>query len=148
MLWLGWAWQADESLCAASADAVLRHGDMAQLLTAVDQVHVLTSLTGFEALLRGAGAGMACPSMPVGGSAMTYCIVRAGQPLQLDELVYGALIHYPIYLCQWSGGLISPEQALLQLLALKQQVTSVSIKQKLHSRWRPMLETLEAFWRG
>ena len=42
----------DESLCAALADAVLSHGDMAQLLAAVDQVHVLTSLTGFEALLR------------------------------------------------------------------------------------------------
>jgi len=140
----------DESLCAASADAVLCHGDMAQLLTAVDQVHVLTSLTGFEALLREVPVQVYGLPFYAGwglSDDVLHC-PRRGRPLQLDELVYGALIHYPSYLCQRSGGLISPEQALLQLLALKQQgPPQLSIKQKLHSRWRPLLETLEAWWR-
>ena len=141
----------DESLCAASADAVLSHGDMAQLLTAVDQVHVLTSLTGFEALLR--EVPVQVYGLPFyAGWGLSDDVLRCprrGRPLQLDELVYGSLIHYPSYLCQSSGGLIRPEQALLQLLALKQQgPPQLSLKQKLHSRWRPMLETLEAWWRG
>ena len=140
----------DESLCAASADAVLCHGDMAQLLTAVDQVHVLTSLTGFEALLREVPVQVYGLPFYAGwglSDDMLHC-PRRGRSLQLDELVYGALIHYPSYLCHRTGGLISPEQALLQLLALKQQgPPQLSIKQRLHSRWRPFLETLEAWWR-
>ena len=141
----------DEDLCAASADAVLSHGDMAQLLTAVDQVHVLTSLSGFEALLR--KVPVQVYGLPFyAGWGLSDDVLRCprrGRTLQLDELVYGALIDYPSYLCQRSGGLISPEQALVQLLALKQQgPPRLSIKQQLHSRWRPMLETIEAWWRS
>ena len=35
------------------ADRVVREGGMAELLERVDGIHVLTSLSGFEALLRG-----------------------------------------------------------------------------------------------
>jgi capsular polysaccharide export protein len=35
------------------ADRIVREGGMAPLLDVVDAVHVLTSLTGFEALMRG-----------------------------------------------------------------------------------------------
>jgi capsular polysaccharide export protein len=52
----------------AHADRVVRGGGMAPLLDAVDAVHVLTSLAGFEALMRGARwCAMARRSMPAGG---------------------------------------------------------------------------------
>jgi capsular polysaccharide export protein len=84
----------------------------------VDAVHVLTSLAGFEALLRGvevhtwglpffAGWGLShdrltCP--------------RRGRQLQLDELVYAALVAYPRYVSRSSGLFIEPEQAIEELL--------------------------------
>ena len=91
---------------------------MDQLYQEVDAVHVLTSLAGFEALLRGvevhtwgipffAGWGLshdrhACP--------------RRGRQLLLDELVYGALVAYPRYVSRYSGLFIEPEQAIKELL--------------------------------
>ena len=100
-------------------DALLIEGCMDQLLQEVDAVHVLTSLAGFEALLRGvevhtwglpffAGWGLShdrltCP--------------RRGRQLQLDELVYAALVAYPRYVSRRSGLFIEPEQAIEELLA-------------------------------
>jgi capsular polysaccharide export protein len=99
-------------------DALLTEGCMDQLLKEVDAVHVLTSLAGFEALLRGvevhtwglpffAGWGLShdrltCP--------------RRGRQLQLDELVYAALVAYPRYVSRRSGLFIEPEEAIEELL--------------------------------
>ena len=99
-------------------DALLTEGCMNQLLQEVDAVHVLTSLAGFEALLRGvevhtwglpffAGWGLShdrltCP--------------RRGRPLELDALVYAALVAYPRYVSRRSGLFIEPEQAIEELL--------------------------------
>jgi capsular polysaccharide export protein len=107
--------QADLQRCC---DALLTEGCMDQLLKEVDAVHVLTSLAGFEALLRGvevhtwglpffAGWGLShdrltCP--------------RRGRQLQLDELVYAALVVYPRYVSRRSGLFIEPEQAIEELL--------------------------------
>ena len=104
-------------------DALLTEGCMDQLLQEVDAVHVLTSLTGFEALLRGvevhtwglpffAGWGLShdrlsCP--------------RRGRPLQLDELVVAALVLYPRYVSRRSGLFIEPEQAIEELLEWLQE---------------------------
>jgi len=83
------------------ADRVVRGGGMAQLLDHVDGVHVLTSLTGFEAVLRGrevfchgtpfyAGWGLTRDLAPVSG--------RRGRQLTLEQLVAAVLILYPRYL--------------------------------------------------
>ena len=106
---------AELKLCC---DALLTEGCMDRLYQQVDAVHVLTSLAGFEALLRGvevhtwglpffAGWGLshdrlACP--------------RRGRQLQLDELVYGALVAYPRYVSRHSGLFIEPEHAIEELL--------------------------------
>jgi len=112
--------QAELQRCC---DALLTEGCMDQLLQEVDAVHVLTSLAGFEALLRGvevhtwglpffAGWGLShdrlsCP--------------RRGRPLQLDELVYAALVAYPRYVSRRSGLFIEPEQAIEELLEWLQE---------------------------
>lgn len=109
----------DEQHALRWCDEVVADVPMGHLLDAVDEVHVLTSLTGFEALLRGkpvschgqpfyAGWGLTTDSMP---------LPRRTRRLSLDELVAGALIAYPVYFDRRGRGRITPESALEQLLA-------------------------------
>lgn len=83
------------------ADSVVRGGGMARLLELVDAVHVLTSLTGFEALMR--GRDVSCHGIPFyAGWGLTRDLApvseRRGRRLALDELVAAVLILYPRYL--------------------------------------------------
>ena len=96
------------------ADQVVRGGSMATLLDRVDEVHTLTSLTGFEALLRGkpvitygqpfyAGWGVTTDTNPV---------ARRTRRLTIDELVAGVLILYPRYLDPVTGLPCAPETVI------------------------------------
>ncbi len=85
----------------AHVDQVVRGGGMAALLGRVDAVHVLTSLTGFEALLR--GLAVTCHGVPFyAGWGLTRDLGRVPERrrrrLTLDQLVAATLILYPRYL--------------------------------------------------
>lgn len=85
----------------AHADRIVRGGSMAALLDRVDAVHVLTSLTGFEALMR--GRDVTCHGTPFyAGWGLTHDLGRVpkrrGRKLNIDQLVAGVLILYPRYL--------------------------------------------------
>ena len=100
-------------------DAVLTGGSIQQLFRQVDALHVLTSLAGFEALLR--GVEVHCWGLPFyAGWGLTQdqlvCSRRSRQ-LPLDALVHAALIEYPRYVSRRSGWFIEPEQAVDELLA-------------------------------
>jgi len=100
-------------------DELVTDAAMGDLLMAVDEVHVLTSLAGFEALLR--GKSVTCYGQPFySGWGLTKDVIpsnpRRCRRLSLDELVAGALIEYPLYLSRMSDALITPEQALDELL--------------------------------
>jgi capsular polysaccharide export protein len=99
---------------------------MGVLLTAVDEVHVLTSLAGFEALLR--GRAVTCYGQPFySGWGLTRDIVphtRRRRSLTIDELVAGALIAYPLYLSRTNDALITPERALDELVAWRAKAGS------------------------
>lgn len=108
---------AGEDGAAAFCDEVVVDAPMHALLDAVDAVHVLTSLAGFEALLRGrhvvtwgqpfyAGWGLTDDREPV---------ARRQRRLGLDELVAATLILYPRYVSRTTRKLISVEQAVLEL---------------------------------
>ena len=95
---------------------------MHSLIEAVDEVHVLTSLAGFEALLRGkkvvtygqpfyAGWGLTQDMVP---------FARRTRRLSLDELVAGVLIEYPTYVSRTTKRYTTPERALDELLAWRQ----------------------------
>jgi capsular polysaccharide export protein len=82
------------------ADMILRGVASVELLRSVDEVHTLTSLSGFEALMRGvhvtvygqpfyAGWGLTTDIVP---------IARRRRRLSLSQLVAGTLILYPRYL--------------------------------------------------
>ncbi|HWI87530.1 MAG TPA: beta-3-deoxy-D-manno-oct-2-ulosonic acid transferase [Sphingomonas sp.] len=101
------------------ADEIVRGEAMPSLLARVDAVHVLTSLTGFEALLRGlevivhghpffAGWGL---TRDLAGP-----LPRRTRILTLAELVAGALILYPRYLDPVTE-LPCPPEILLQRFA-------------------------------
>jgi capsular polysaccharide export protein len=100
------------------ADLVLREAAIQQLFSQVDAVHVLTSLAGFEALLR--GVEVHTWGLPFyAGWGLThdaYSCPRRGRRLSLDARVYGALIAYPRYVSRRSGWQITPEQAIDELL--------------------------------
>ena len=83
------------------ADRIVRGGSMARLLELVDAVQVLTSLTGFEALLR--GRDVTCHGTPFyAGWGLTRDLApvpeRRGRQLTLEQLVAAVLILYPRYL--------------------------------------------------
>ncbi|RMB25770.1 capsular polysaccharide export protein [Sphingomonas sp. PP-F2F-G114-C0414] len=104
----------------AVADRIVRGGGMAALLERVDAVHVLTSLTGFEALLR--GCDVTCHGMPFyAGWGLTRDLMslsdRRGRVLALDELVAGVLILYPRYLDPVSGLPCEPETLFARMVA-------------------------------
>jgi len=81
------------------ADLVVDGGNIGAMLGQVDGLHTITSLAGFEALLR--GVPVTCWGMPFyAGWGLTddrEPPPRRGRPLTLDELVAGALILYPRY---------------------------------------------------
>jgi len=87
------------------------------LFAAVDELQVLTSLAGFEALLR--GRPVVCHGSPFyAGWGLTEDVhphPRRTRRLSLDALVAGALIAYPTYVSRRSGAFTTPERALFEL---------------------------------
>ena len=94
------------------ADAIVREGAMSDLLAQVDALHTITSLSGFEALLR--GCEVTCHGVPFySGWGLTRDLGnvpdRRGRNLSLDELVAGVLLLYPRYLDPVTGLPCPPE---------------------------------------
>jgi capsular polysaccharide export protein len=93
---------------------------------------VLTSLIGFEALLR--GTQVVCWGQPFyAGWGLTqdrHPHARRTRRLALDELVAGALLRYPVYLSRVDGLNCTPEQALDELL-----------------QWRAVCPARDPWWR-
>lgn len=112
-----------EEDAARWCDEVVADVSMGELLLQVDEVHTLTSLTGFEALLR--GKRVVCYGQPFyAGWGLTEDVLpvaRRTRRLSLDELVAGALILYPVYVSRKTGNATTPERALDELLAWRAQ---------------------------
>ena len=107
-------------------DSMVVDAPMGELLREVDEVHCLTSLAGFEALLR--GKKVVCYGQPFySGWGLTEDkapVVRRKRRLSLDELVAGALILYPRYFNRRCDAQITPEEALSELIAWRSRVGS------------------------
>lgn len=127
-----------EARALECCDEVVVEASIQQLFTQIDALHVLTSIAGFEALLRGlevhtwglpfyAGWGLShdrlsCP--------------RRGRALPLDALVHAALIDYPRYVSRHSGWFIEPEQAIDELLAWRAMPPQpLSLRQRIFRHW-------------
>lgn len=108
------------------ADRVVADAPIVDLLERVDAVETMTSLAGFEALMRGvptivhgrpfyAGWGLTQDRDPP---------ERRSRRLALDELVAGALILYPRYLDPLSGLRCPPEVLVRHLAAARDAAVS------------------------
>ena len=109
---------AQEDQAVHWSDQVVTDVAMGALLGVVDTVHVMTSLAGFEALLR--GKNVVCHGLPFyAGWGLTtdiLPILRRTRKLSVDELTAGALLEYPTYVSRATGQICPAEQALAELL--------------------------------
>jgi capsular polysaccharide export protein len=101
-----------DALVLSHADAIDTGSPLMDLVRAVDDVHVLSSLTGFEALMR--GCSVTVHGMPFyAGWGLTRDLAppcpRRGRMLHIDQLVAGALILYPRYVDPVTGLACGPE---------------------------------------
>ena len=110
---------AQEDQAGQWCDEVVGDVAMGALLGAVDSVHVMTSLAGFEALLR--GKTVVCHGLPFyAGWGLTQDVLqvpRRTRKLGIDELVAGVLLLYPTYVSRATGQICTAEQALAELQA-------------------------------
>ncbi|MBT42220.1 MAG: beta-3-deoxy-D-manno-oct-2-ulosonic acid transferase [Idiomarina sp.] len=105
----------------AYCDEVIINADIIEVLENIDEVHTLTSLTGFEGLLR--GKSVACYGQPFySGWGLTNDYLtcqRRGKHLNLATLVYGALIAYPLYCHPRTGEKTDVEDVVDALARIK-----------------------------
>lgn len=115
-----------EATVQGYCDEVIADVPMHALLDQVDELHVLTSLAGFEALLRSKPVTVYGQPFYSGWGLTTdrYPLERRSRKLGIDELVAGALLLYPVYVSRVTGSFTTPEQALDELLAWRAQASS------------------------
>ena len=127
----------------ALCDEVVTSAASDSLYDAVDAVHVLTSLAGFEALLR--GVEVHTWGLPFfagwGLSHDRLACERRRRRLELDELVWAALIAYPRYVSRRSGLFVEVEEAVEELARWREEPAgSLRLWQRLFRRWGQMRE--------
>ncbi|MBR3880881.1 MAG: capsular polysaccharide biosynthesis protein [Mailhella sp.] len=104
------------------ADEVVRDVRMDAMLAVVDEVHTLTSLTGFEALLRGipvrtyGGPFYAGWGLTEDRAEERSFLARRNARLTLDELTAGTLLLYPSYYDWQTKNFCSAEDVCRRLL--------------------------------
>jgi capsular polysaccharide export protein len=100
------------------ADQCVVDANIIDCILAADEVHTMTSLSGFEALLHGrvvhcyggpfyAGWGLTIDHFP---------LPHRQRRVSLDELVFAAMLKYPRYAMPGVQGLASAEQVLSRLV--------------------------------
>jgi capsular polysaccharide export protein len=115
-----------DSVAARYCHATVATYDLDTLLQHVDEVHVMTSLTGFEALLRGkrvithgapfyAGWGLTVDlALPAAVAA------RRQRQLTVDALAAATLILYPWYVSAVTSRFTTPERLLDEITLMRE----------------------------
>lgn len=133
---LGRPGRVPEEAARRLADCVLEGVDPSTALEAVDEVHTLTSLMGFEALLR--GLRVATYGVPFyAGWGLTedrIATSRRTRRASLDELVAAALILYPRY-ADPRTGLACTVEDIVALMAAGRRHDPLVVR----AAWRPLL---------
>lgn len=126
--------KVDEYSLKKYCDLVLLDHSITDCLAVVDEVHTMTSLVGFEGLLR--GLKVICYGLPFysnwGLTDDRYSLERRTRKLQLNELVAGTLIDYPLYINWETEEFTTPEVIVKQL---KEQIDQQGGKQSNHVLW-------------
>lgn len=118
--------QVEAELVATLADEVAADVAIATCLDVADEVHTMTSLVGFEALLR--EKAVVVYGLPFyAGWGLTrdrHPHPRRTRRLSLDELVHGTLIDYPTYVDPASETRTTPEAIVAHLEAARRARTT------------------------
>jgi capsular polysaccharide export protein len=140
------------------ADTVETVVSVVRCIEACDEVHTMTSLTGFDALLRGrkvvtygqpfyAGWGLTDDRMREGAA-----LARRQRRLTLDQLVAGTLLRYPLYWDWELKGYTSCEAVLRRITDIRVGLEASGGLEKLRigfarRQWRK-LGVLTRSWLG
>jgi capsular polysaccharide export protein len=105
------------------ADLIVTQGDIKHWIAWADRIETMTSLAGFEALIRDKPVGVhGVPFYAGWGLTDDRCHVpRRGRPLTVDHLAAATLILYPLYVHPLSGMPCTPE-ALVEEIALNRSM--------------------------
>ena len=119
--------------CRKYADEMAVNADIFACIDAADEVHTMTSLTGFEALIR--GKKVHCYGIPFyAGWGLTTDEIksdRRNRPLQLWQLVWATIVAYPAYIHPQTHRFITAKIAAECLLQQKQNIGGG----KIHRSW-------------
>lgn len=109
----------------------------------IDEVHTLTSLTGFEALIR--GIKVVCYGMPFyAGWGLTvdrHRNIRRTKQLSLDELLYVVLVQYAVYNLHGANIALTSVESVLDYLAEQSKDQNQSKK----NSWMGLLLRMNPF---
>ncbi|MCF7530042.1 capsular polysaccharide biosynthesis protein [Neisseria lisongii] len=115
------------------ADEIVLTANILNCIQQVDEVHTMTSLAGFEALLR--HKTVHCYGSPFyahwGLTVDHLALSRRSRTLTLDELTAGVLLDYPDYLNPQTHQLTNAQTAVEILLAQRQALKDGG----LHRSW-------------
>lgn len=117
-------------------------------LEQVDELHTMTSLAGFEALIR--GKKVTCYGIPFySGWGLTqdkHLINRRNKQLTLAQLCYASLIEYPLYV-NYETGLYTQAKLIVNSMKGKQEkfVQRSHLTTLLSRNWRKMRFLYDAF---
>ena len=141
------------------ADHIEQSCSVVSCIEACDAVVTMTSLTGFDALLR--GKQVIVHGRPFyAGWGLTQDLLqvpRRQRYLSLDELVAGALLHYPLYWDSLLKGYTSCEAVLQRLLEERSSLEKRGALSRLRlgwwrRQWRKSMVLLSAYkhwqWRN
>jgi len=121
--------RVDEFTLQSCADAIDEGSAITELIESADEVHTMTSLTGFEALLRGTPV-VTWGSPFYAGWGLTIdqgSLPRRTRKRTLEELVFLTLIAYPRYLDPRTGEFIDAETQAMMIARHREEHTA--------SRW-------------
>ncbi|MGA6926322.1 MAG: hypothetical protein WBY88_11615, partial [Desulfosarcina sp.] len=133
-----------DGLVKTLCDHMVIDSDIDQCLDQADQVHTMTSLTGFEALLR--GKSVHTYGLPFyAGWGLTVDRHRCPRRLKrrtVDELLYCTLVLYPRYYHWGARMFVSVEDAIETLIRAR-----AARQEALHTaRWRRWIRKTLYLW--
>lgn len=107
----------DGGAVPVAADMVVKSGDILQWIAWADRIETMTSLAGFEALLRGKAVGVhGAPFYAGWGLTDDHLMIpRRKRRIDLDTLVAASLILYPFYVHPLSGLPCHPEDLIEEI---------------------------------
>lgn len=122
----------DKSIILKYCDEIIENISIDSAINASDEVHTITSTSGFDALLRGKKVVVYGKPFYAGWGLTSdlHEIPRRTRVLSLEELVAGVLILYPRYIHPKSKNLCEVELALDIMLKMQKDYFS-----KFYLRW-------------